>query len=386
VAYSQMPDPDLYRRAIRRSIAWWYTIDAAVDGAPVAGATGLRPTGGTIVDTTKAGVRWTLNLELAATPGLYDRLAPEGTTLTATCHVRLTSRTLVDIPMGVYDVESERMSQSDGTLSLTAPDFWSRIQQARFIRPVTSTKGITARAQIALLLGGAVGGLTVNDRATSDVVMGTQTWEKDRDQAVLDVAKSAGVWVFFDRTGVATIVDVPTGGGTAQWYIDSSKNGVLIDLDRERSRAQTRNVVIVESTASGGAKFPTQWVWDNDPTSPTYAGPDPKAHPELAGPFGVAPMYLDDPISSTVLQARTAGYRALYRATGLASQVSLTQVPNPAVDAFDALDVLAKRERYDIPRRVERHVADTITHPLTAAGVQRIEGRSTRAEDITGGS
>ena len=66
---------------------------------------------------------------------------------------------------------------------------------------------------------------------------------------------------------------------------------------------------------------------------------------------------------------------------------SLTQVPNPAVDAFDTLDVLPPRQRYDIPRVVERHVADTVTHPLAPdGGGQRIEGRSTRAEDIVGGS
>jgi hypothetical protein len=63
--------------------------------------------------------------------------------------------------------------------------------------------------------------------------------------------------------------------------------------------------------------------------------------------------------------------------------VSLGQVPNPAVDAFDVLDVMPPKERYDIARVLERHVADTVTHPLSLGTAQHIEGRSTRTDRCT---
>jgi hypothetical protein len=54
--------------------------------------TDLRPTGGSITDTTKPGVRRVLNLELAPTPGLFDLLAPVGTLLTVFAHITYMDR------------------------------------------------------------------------------------------------------------------------------------------------------------------------------------------------------------------------------------------------------------------------------------------------------
>jgi hypothetical protein len=76
-----------------------------------------------------------------------------------------------------------------------------------------------------------------------------------------------------------------------------------------------------------------------------------------------------------------AGLAILSKVKGLASQVSLGSAPNPAMDAFQVLDVLPPRQRYDLDRVMERHIADDITHPLTLQETQ-IDGRSTRAEPI----
>jgi hypothetical protein len=75
------------------------------------------------------------------------------------------------------------------------------------------------------------------------------------------------------------------------------------------------------------------------------------------------------------------GLAILSRVKGLASQVSLESVPNPAIDAFDVIDVLPPRQRYDLERVLERHVVDDVTHSLTLQETQ-IDGRSTRAEPI----
>lgn len=386
-APSPVYPPDPYRAAIRNGgLSFTYLVDASLGGVPVEGATGLTPVGGSIADTTKPGVRRTLSLDLAPEPGLFDLLSPIGTTLTVTCRVEYQNRTTFDIPMGVFDVDSEKLSEGGGVLSVTAPDKWVRIQRARFIGPVSSTRGLDVASQIVALIQGALGAdeqVIVNTSNTAP--MPVQTWDQDRDQTIINLAASIGAWVYFDRTGVATIADIRTVGADADWLIDASAQGVLITLDRERSRTVTRNVVVVTSTNAAGEKFPVQYVWDNDPNSPTYAGTDPKNHPETAGPFGIVPYYFDTPIAANSAQARAAGLTVLARTTGLASQVSLSQVPNPAVDAFDVIDVLPPRERYDIARVLERHVVDTVTHPLVIDdnSPQTIDGRSTRTDPYT---
>lgn len=370
---------DLYTRAIRSGAVVWYTVDAYRGNIQV--ATDLRPSGGSILDTTKPGVRRLLDLQLAPEPGLFQELEPTGTELLVTGHIRYTDRTVVDIPMGWFDVDSQTLSEGGGGLSLTAPDRWEKVKRARFIRPYSVPKGRRVVDAITAMIRGALGGNTeVLELSGSQVKCAAQTFERDRDQAILDLAESAGLWVYFDRDGVATIVRQPTGSGLARWRADASATGVLVKLDRERSRTYTRNVVVVESSAADAPAFPTQTVWDANPSSPTYAGSNPFTSPATAGPFGIVPHFHDTPLPLTATEARQTALTILARTVGLASQVSLEQGHNPAIDAFDTIEVLPPRERYDMARVIERHVVDSVRHPLTVDGTQHIDGRSTRSD------
>jgi hypothetical protein len=377
-----MSSPDTFKQMIREPQAFTYSVQASRQGVVVPGCDDLRPTGGTITDTTKQGVRRVLNLQLAPEPGLFDKLAPFGTVLGVNAVVSFTDRSPVVIPMGVFDVDSEKFGEGGGGLSLTAPDKWVRVQRARFLWPTGPQVGILVVDQIAALIRDALGPLEpVNITASSTATVGPLTWEKDRDKAIIDLAASIGAWVYFDRSGIATIADVPTAGPSADWLVDASVAGVLTELDRSRDRSKTYNVVVVTSSASGGELFPTQYVWDDDPFSPTYAGTDPPSAANV-GPFGIVPYFYDTPLPLDAYGARNAGLTILSRVAGLASQVSLGKVPNPAMDAFDVIDVLPPKERYDIPRVLERHICDEITHPL-GTGAQTIDGRSTRTDEFT---
>ncbi|MGZ4617186.1 MAG: hypothetical protein ACXV3F_00350 [Frankiaceae bacterium] len=368
----------------RSSFALWYTVDASYNGSAVSGATGMQPVGGTITDTTRPGVRRTLSLDLAPEPGMFDKLAPIGTRLTVTAHVRGTSRTVTDIPMGVFDVDSQTLTEGGGKLSLTAPDKWQRIVRAKFLAPTASTPGIPVTQQIVNLIQGALGASeTVTVTATSTATMGAQTWDSDRAQAIIDLANGIGAWVYFDRNGVATVANIPTVQRSAKWLIDASVSGVLVSLDRTRDRTHTYNVVVVSSSAASGEAFAAQTVWDSDPNSPTYAGTNPATNPGSAGPFGIVPYHFDTPLLMDASAARQTGLSILYKTAGLASQVTLGAVPNPSIDAFDSLDVLPPRERYDIARVVERHIADTVTHQLDVTQPLHIDGRSTRTDPYT---
>jgi hypothetical protein len=412
VAY---PVSDPYLDAIRNGAALTYTVDASFGGSPVVGATGLAPIGGSITDTVKPGVRRTLSLDLAPAPGLYDLLAPIGTVLKVTAHVRFTDRTTVDIPMGVFSIDSQTLEEGGGKLSLTAPDRWVLVQRAKFIVAGITTPGMKVTDQIVVMIRDAIGPTEpVVVTASSKAVMSAITYDNDdRAGAAQDLAAGIGAWVFCDRNGTFTIADLPTLGPSADWLIDASASGVLTSLNRSRSRANTHNVVALESsTAASTPAFPIQYVWDSDPTSPTYAGPDPIAHPELAGPFGVSTYHASNPLPLSANSARATALTILAKTVGLASQVSLSAVPNPAIDAFDVLDVLPPgRSSVTVPGSpeiypgedvfpgdsltlgrpaqtfqtgsapvMERHVADTVTHPLDVTAPVQIDGRSTRTD------
>src|SRR5439155_6186892 len=134
-----------------------YYVVATAQWLTVTVSTGLRPTGGSIVDTNKPGVRRTLNLELEGDQALFDLLAPIGTTLTVTAHVRKTDRSVVDIQMGVFDVDSQTLAEGQGKVTLVAPDFWVRLSRARFVGPASSISGWTVVRQLTELIQGAIG-------------------------------------------------------------------------------------------------------------------------------------------------------------------------------------------------------------------------------------
>lgn len=383
MAYS-VPAP--YTQAIRNGFALAYTVDATVGGVPLAGGTGLQPTGGSITDTTKPGTRRVLNLELAADPGLYDALTPFGTQLVVTARVTYTNQTSVAIPMGVFSLDQSSLDEGGGKITLTAPDKWVRVQRANFTAPTASTPGLVTDQIVSLIQGALGSSETVSVLTASKAAVPSLTWDPSstsRAQAILDLAEGAGLWVFFDRNGVATITDIPQAKSSANWLIDSSASGVLVSLSRQQDRTHSYNVVVVSSSASGGALFADQTVWDNDVNSPTYAGTDPVAHPETAGPFGIVTYRFSTPLTLDAAGAQLTGRTILSRTVGAASQASIAGLPNPALDAFDALDVLGPQPRYDIPRSVARHIADTVTHSLDVTAPQQIQGRSTRTDPYT---
>jgi hypothetical protein len=198
--------------------------------------------------------------------------------------------------------------------------------------------------------------------------------------------------VYFDRTGQAVIADIPTIGAHADWLVNAgSESAVLVSIDRQRSRQNTYNVVVVSSSAAEGDAFPPQVVFDHDINSPTYAGTDPLNDPGSAGPFGIVPMFYSSPIVGSVSEALTAGTAILAQTVGLASSVSLSAVPNPQVDAWDVIDVLPPAQQWAPDRVFERHVVDTVVHPLAfgdSASPMTITGRSTRSDpyvsDVSG--
>lgn len=348
-----------------------------------------------VVDAATPGARRTLAATLAPVPGLWEALEPAGTELHAFVVVRYLNGVTETVPQGVFPIDVEKIGYGPGgTLSLTAPDRWALIQDARFAAPRAADAGATNRVQIASLLTEALpSGLTVSDTGTSTATVPAQTWDRDRDQAVQALAKAASLDVFFDRNGIPVIRDVPVlNPSDPAWTIDQGPGGVLIDADRERNRQKTYNVVVVSpQQLNGDAPFAPVVVWDADSSSPTYAGPGagvggltdlPDA--SEAGPFGQRFTFYSSPLLTTTGQAQAAGLTILARVTGLAAQLTLTSVPNAALDDGDTILVTLPPLRRPGDSVTEVHIVDGFTVPLVPSrNAMPVTTRSTRPDDVT---
>lgn len=312
--------------------------------------------------------RRTLSLELAPEKGLWDALAPVGTTLKVWRGVRYVDGTVERVPLGVFDVDEQSMSYApDGTLSITAPDVWVRVQRARFEKPrTTGTNGIAEAVELAR----EAIGLGVGDVVTDTTAISKAVWERDREEAIRELSWSYGVWIHTDTAGRVVARDVPYLSGTPVWTVDASASGVLLDANRDRSRQRTYNVIVVNFTRmNSSAKVAPLIIADDDPTSPTYAG----------GPFGRVPFFMTRSLILSRAFGNRPAYAMLRRLKGLAADMELTSVVNPALEPGDVIQVVLPARAGDA-RRVERHLIDSVTVPLTADGTQQLVTRSSRPE------
>jgi hypothetical protein len=128
-------------------------------------------------------------------------------------------------------------------------------------------------------------------------------------------------------------------------------------------------VVVTPADTDGTAPFAPVAVADTDTASPTYA----------AGVFGRVPYFYASPLITTTAQATLAGKSILRRVTGMAAGLDVTSVVNPALEPGDVIEVLLPARVGDVPK-VERHLIDTLTIPLTNDGTQALQTRSSRPE------
>lgn len=313
--------------------------------------------------------RRSLSVELAPARGLWDTLAPAGTLLLAYRGVRFINGTIERVPLGVFDVDEQSLGYGpSGGLSFTAPDLWVRTQRARFETPRTTSgsalsAAVTLASEAVAAGQGTLGGdFTVTHRGS--------VWERDREEAINELARTAGAWIYCDTTGRVTTRTVPTLNDPPVWMVDASASGVMLDATRSRNRQRTYNVVVVSAgDTDGTAPFAPQTAADNDSTSDTYVG----------GAFGRVPYFYSSQLLTTTGQATAVANLMLRRVRGLAAQLDLTSVVNPALEPGDVIEVLLPARDGDTPL-VERHIVDSVTIPLTADGTQSIQTRSTRPE------
>jgi hypothetical protein len=298
---------------------------------------------------------------------LWDVLSPLGTELRPYRGILYPGVATPElVPQGVLGVDAQSLTIGPGgTIAITAPDRWARVQRARFKVPVASVAGALVTAEIIRLVLGAVPGISVTNTATSTEKVGPLVWERDRAQAITDLAISIGAEVFFDWTGSLVIRDAPKlSAAPIPWRVDASPTGVLLSGERSRSKERTYNIVVVASSnVDGSTPFPPQIVADTDPASPTNVAA-----------MGEVPYFYSSPLINSAAAAQKAGRTLLNRVKGVAAQLDVESAVNPALDAGDVFYAVLP------DKTIERHLSASFGVPLTLDGTQQIASVSSRPE------
>lgn len=192
--------------------------------------------------------------------------------------------------------------------------------------------------------------------------------EQDPWQVITDWAAAFGNEVFFDADGYLTIQPEPDPSVTpiAWTYYDGGtlQNALLLGVGKTMSDDPGYNGVVLTAESSTIATPLRSEVWDDNPTSPTYA----------LGPYGRVPKFVSNPYVANQAQADAAAAAELRRSMGGTEQVSLAAVPNAAHEAGDVIRVVRPLALVD-----HTAVVESFTIPLDPGSAMSINCRERRS-------
>ncbi len=332
---------------------------------------------GSITDDATANVRRSLSMTVPPELATWNALDTVGGQITVTQTIRYADGSTETIPMGVFIVDADEIDYSPGgDLTIdTAPDLWGKVQKS--VLPPDQRSSVASNPawkEIQRLVEGAwnaqypfPGWSQLDTTATTPA--GPLVWDDgNRESAILDLCTSNSVEVFFDRNGMGVLRPVPTltDSSTPVATVNGGAGGVIVDADRTRDRTTVSNVIIVTTTATDVTFAPVvvanTAIWDPLSTS---------------GPLGYQAVDYSSPSLRNSSQASAAGKLQLAKTLGVAKQLSLTSMGNPALDSEDVVKVTLPP--MGGTQATELHILDTITHPFAPDDTQAIKTRSTVA-------
>lgn len=307
-------------------------------------------------------IRRTLTLQLPSLESLFQLLSAPGGEITVTAGIKYGTTTEL-VPAGVYRVDVEDLDfVPSGQFPLTCPDRSLVVQRSRMGPNRASVPGNMVWQEIQRLVEGAFtssyapfpGWAQLDESATTPV--GPQVYDSgDRDTIIAQYCKSNSLECYFDASGLAVLRPIPTSSTTAAtWTTAMGRNGVMSAGNRARSFTDTRNVVVVTSTATDIQLSAIEVANTNNPLV------DPLSS---LGPLGRQVIDISGNYRTTA-QMTAAGQTQLALYSAAQEQVTLSAIANPALDGWDQLIVVPLPSDLGT-RPAETHVVQAYQLPLT---------------------
>ncbi len=274
------------------------------------------------------------------------------------------------VPLGQFVVDQVTWGRDDSLLDVSLLDETSLVKNAAmpFSATVTSTSTLSV---ISGLLNGVHRGLTdpllATDNLTvtgvTDAPLAAMELGDDRWESVSTLAEALGAEVWADPTqpGKWRVAPVPDLDAAPVWRVDYGDDGVLTDYSRTLERAGVRNAIVARHESQGSASGIYAIAQDTAVDSPT-----------AISRFGLASEVIESAAFDTVVKCQRAADSRLRNSLGLLSNLDLSTVPNPALDAGDVIAV-------DFPTSpiVEHHIIDGLSIPLSPDGDFSLTTRAT---------
>lgn len=324
-----------------------------------------------------SGARRSLSLTVAD-PGLLpwsatNILAPYGQQLVVRCGIVLGSTTEW-VPVGTFTIDSPAGDVDGlGDLTLTGASSEALLQGAPFTA-ATSTHGyancvgaISGLIQ-TVLPGATIVNLTADGRNPS---LGTLTWDagSDRWDAITQIADAMSADIGCDAQDRFVITDLPDPAAATAWVWDVTYGGSLIADQRQMSRDNVFNGVLVTGgNLSDNAPPVSYLATDTGTTSPTRWG----------GPFGQRLKTVSNSLCTTVGACQALAQVTLREALAPNVAATIGVIPNPALDAGDIVRVIHSGDRRELC------AIQSLTLPLAESGDCTLTMRGNHADDSGG--
>ncbi len=347
---------------------------AYLDGSIVPGGEDLLVVEGSVRVDAKSKVRRAVeSLKVVSTDGRTDTLraileAP-GTEVQIYRGVRLPSGSKELAPIGRFVVDKvDDAIGLPGAVTVTAPDRAQRVIRDRFLTPRGGDTSKTIPGMIEALIQESIPGAVVQDLSgDATMVRSGVVWERERWDAIDELATSIGCVVYTDPAGDFVIAPEKTTADPADWTVSTGATGVLLDGTRSTVLEGVYNVVVATSAPTDGEAPVLGIAEDTNPLSPT----------RVDGPLGRVPRFYSSPLLATNAQALSAAQSILARALGLRGSLELSTLVNPALEAGDRVDVVFQ------DGSSQRHIVDSFAVPLTVGGSMTLSTRATEPEETS---
>lgn len=340
-----------------------------------AGLTGVTPdpalvlatlnieSGSVTLDST-AAVRGTLDVSCDGVlwpASATDPLTPYGNELFVERGVVFGDGSREWVSQGYYRIDSiEQADAPHGAIEISGSDRSAGIADARIPYPLTFAAGATADSVIQALVLGAYpwASFDLDPSLGTSVLGAAQVTTDDRAGFLTDIITSYGMVGYWDYRGIF-VVSVPPSTSSPVATIAAGRGGVLSTLSRTLNRDSVYNAVVASGEQLSDDTAPVSaMVVDDDPSSPTY----------WFGAFGQVPQFYSSSFLTTPPQCYSAAQSILSQSTGLPYSVDFGQVPNPALEPLDPIQLV-------YPGRKEGHVISQVVIPLDATSAQTAQTR-----------
>lgn len=236
------------------------------------------------------------------------------------------------VQLGVFRINEVRVTSGprNRVMTIRGRDRSDKMRRARFTDVYEVAEGTNVATAIRNILTPA-GIVSFNFvPTTSTTTKRSYQRAADRWDAARSIAEAAGYFLYFDAQGVCVMTTTPNPNTSpVSWKYDATDPTThpILSAEKIGSDEQIYNRVIV--TGESDKNVVRAEAFDNDPNSETYVG----------GDFGDVPYFRVVAATTSQADAQRLADSGLAQARRGTEEVSLSVLPNPAMDVGDVIYV-----------------------------------------------